>query len=58
MAKYEESKETPDMEAEHHSTGFLKKAVKKAKKISATGKPKKKSKKGKKKAHHKIVSKK
>ncbi len=30
MAKYEESHETPKMESEHHSKGFLKKAEKMA----------------------------
>lgn len=43
MAKYEESKETPAMEAKHHPSGFLKKAVA----MKHGGKMKKSSMKGK-----------
>lgn len=54
-----EAKETPDEEAEAHSPAFLKKAAKKAKKISAHGKHKKHTKKHGKKhaAQKKVVSK-
>ncbi len=38
MAKYEESHETPRMEAKHHPAGFLKKAV--AMKKGGSGKSK------------------